>query len=203
MVEALAAFLKDRFPAITTLVHSRSRQKAQLASGESSRTLWGPGYIEEELCDLRLRISANSFFQTNTEAAEGLYGAISRLGEFTGRETVWDLYCGAGSIALSLAARVRRVVGFELIPEAVSDAYDNARRNGLDNCRFLAGDLKEHPPGEPASRLRAPPGGGGHRPAPGRDASRSGASPERTGPAADHLCLLQSRHPGPGPGPPP
>jgi 23S rRNA (uracil1939-C5)-methyltransferase len=142
-VEALAAFLQDRFPELTTMVHSRRRQKSQLAAGESSRTLWGPGYIEEQLCGLRLRISANSFFQTNTAAAEGLYAAISRLGEFSGRETVWDLYCGAGSIGLSLASQVRRVVGFELIPEAVSDAYDNARRNGLDNCRFLAGDLQE------------------------------------------------------------
>ena len=142
-VDALAAFLKARFPSITTLVHSRRRQKAQIASGGSSRTLWGPGYIEEQLGQLRLRISPNSFFQTNTAATEGLYSAISQLGEFTGQETVWDLYCGAGSIALSLASQVRRVVGFELVPEAVNDAYINSRLNGLDNCQFLAGDLKE------------------------------------------------------------
>jgi 23S rRNA (uracil1939-C5)-methyltransferase len=142
-VEALAAHLAPQFPAITSLVHSRSRKKARLASGESTRTLWGPGYIEEQLCGLRLRVSAHSFLQTNTEAAEGLYEAVSRLGEFTGRETVWDLYCGAGSIALSLASQVRRVVGFELVPEAVNDAYINSRLNGLDNCHFLGGDLKE------------------------------------------------------------
>jgi 23S rRNA (uracil1939-C5)-methyltransferase len=142
-VEALAAHLQARFPVITTLVHSRSLTKAQVASGESSRTLWGPGYIEERLGDLRLRISANSFLQTNTVAAEGLYNAVSRLGEFTGAETVWDLYCGAGSIALHLASQVRRVVGFELVAAAVNDAYGNSRLNGLENCRFLAGDLKE------------------------------------------------------------
>jgi 23S rRNA (uracil1939-C5)-methyltransferase len=142
-VEALAANLKASFPDITTLVHSRRRQKGQIASGESSRTLWGPGYIEERLGSLRLRISPNSFFQINTMATEGLYSAISRLGEFSGRETAWDLYCGAGSIALSLASQVGRVVGFELVPEAVNDAYTNARLNGLDNCQFLAGDLKE------------------------------------------------------------
>jgi 23S rRNA (uracil1939-C5)-methyltransferase len=141
-VEALAAFLQTRFPAITTLVHSRRRHKAQVASGEFSRTLWGPGYIEEQLGRLRLRISPNSFLQINTGAAEGLYGAIRRLGEFSGQETVWDLYCGAGSIALSLAPHVRRVVGFELVSEAVHDAYTNCRLNGLDNCQFLAGDLK-------------------------------------------------------------
>ena len=142
-VEALAAHLQARFPAITTLVHSRRQTKAQVAIGESSRTLWGPGYIEEQLGDRRLRISANSFLQTNTAAAEDLYNAISRLGEFTGEEIVWDLYCGAGSIALHLASQVRRVVGFELVAAAVNDAYINSRLNGLENCQFLAGDLKE------------------------------------------------------------
>ena len=153
-VEALAAHLVARFPAITSLVHSRRQTKAQVAIGESSRTLWGPGYIEEQLGDLRLRISANSFLQTNTAAAEGLYNAISRLGEFSGDETVWDLYCGAGSIALHLASQVRRVVGFELVPAAVNDAYTNSRLNGLENCQFLAGDLKE--------RLRETLRAGGH-----------------------------------------
>ena len=152
-VEALAAHLVARFPVITSLVHSRRQTKAQVAIGESSRTLWGPGYIEELLGDLRLRISANSFLQTNTAAAEGLYNAVSRLGEFSGEETVWDLYCGAGSIALHLASQVRRVVGFELIPAAVNDAYANSRLNGRENCRFLAGDLKE--------RLRETLGAGG------------------------------------------
>lgn len=152
-VEALAAHLVARFPGITSLVHSSRQTKAQVAIGESSRTLWGPGYIEEHLGDLRLRISANSFLQTNTAAAEGLYYAISRLGEFTGAETVWDLYCGAGSIALHLASQVRRVVGFELVSEAVNDAYHNSRLNGLENCQFLAGDLKE--------RLRETLGAGG------------------------------------------
>jgi 23S rRNA (uracil1939-C5)-methyltransferase len=142
-VEALAAHLVAQFPAITSVVHSRSGKKARLARGEASRILWGPGYIEEQLCGLRLRISAHSFLQTNTAAAEGLYAAISRLGEFSGQETVWDLYCGAGSIALSLASQVRLVVGFELVPEAVHDAYINSRLNGLDNCHFLEGDLKE------------------------------------------------------------
>jgi 23S rRNA (uracil1939-C5)-methyltransferase len=142
-IDALGERLQARFPALTTLVHSRSRQKAQVARGESSRTLWGSGYIEEQLCGLRLRVSAQSFLQTNTAAAEGLYEAVSGLAELTGRETVWDLYCGAGSIALSLASRARRVVGFELVPEAVKDAYLNSRLNGLDNCHFLGGDLKE------------------------------------------------------------
>ncbi|MCL4500688.1 MAG: 23S rRNA (uracil(1939)-C(5))-methyltransferase RlmD [Deltaproteobacteria bacterium] len=142
-VEALAARLLTKFPDITTLIHSVSRKKAQVVAGEASRTLMGPGYIAEKLGGLRLRISAGSFLQTNTEAAEKLYQAVSRLGKFTGQETVWDLYCGAGSIALYLAAQVKRVAGFELVQAAVDDAYVNCRLNGIDNCRFQAGDLKE------------------------------------------------------------
>ncbi len=141
-VKVLAKHLKDHFPGITTLVHSRSRKKARVASWEVSHTLLGPGYIEEQIGELRLRLSVHSFLQANTYAAEGLYRAIKGLGEFTGQETVWDLYCGAGSIGLSLASQVRQVVGFELVTEAVTDAFVNSRLNGLSNCYFLAGDLK-------------------------------------------------------------
>jgi len=143
LVEALAKHLKDRFPGITTLVHSRSRKKARVASWEVSRALWGPGYIEEQFGELRLRVSVHSFLQANTLAAEELYRVIRVLGEFTGQETVWDLYCGAGSIGLFLAPQVRQVVGFELVAAAVNDALVNSRLNGLSNCQFLAGDLKE------------------------------------------------------------
>jgi 23S rRNA (uracil1939-C5)-methyltransferase len=142
-VAALARHLREHFPDLTTGLHSRNTGKAQIVRGEASRTLWGPGYIEEQLGGLRLRVSAKSFLQPNTLAAEGLYEALAGLGEFTGRETVWDLYCGAGSIGLFLAPQVRRVVGFELEAAAVADARRNSRLNGLDNCRFLAGDLKE------------------------------------------------------------
>ena len=202
-VEALAAHLVARFPVITSLVHSRRQTKAQVATGESSRTLWGPGYIEEQLGHLCLRISANSFLQTNTAAAEGLYNAVSRLGEFSHDQTVWDLYCGAGSIALHLASQVRRVVGFELIAAAVNDAYTNSRLNGLENCQFLAGDLKERLRETMGAWRPASPRCGRHRPAPGRHAPPGGRDPAGDCPPADHLCFVQPRHPGPGPGPPP
>jgi 23S rRNA (uracil1939-C5)-methyltransferase len=142
-VGRLAGHLQAKFPDLTTVVHSRRRKKAQLAVGEVSRTLWGPGYIEEHIGGLVLRVSAHSFLQINTLAAANLYDAVSRLGEFTGRETVWDFYCGAGSLGLALASRVGRVVGFELDRQAVADAFENSRLNNVQNCRFLAGDLKE------------------------------------------------------------
>jgi len=142
-VDKLAAQLRQEFPTLSTMVHAVSDKKAQVAQADNGRVLWGPGYLEEELAGRRFRIAAGSFLQTNTAAAEGLYEAVGRLAGLTGRETVWDLYCGAGSIALSLAHRARRVVGFELVETAVQDAYVNARLNGVDNCQFIAGDLKD------------------------------------------------------------
>jgi 23S rRNA (uracil1939-C5)-methyltransferase len=143
VVERLARHLCDRFPHISSFVHSTTDSKAQVAAGDSSRCLWGPGFIEEVLGALRFKISTHSFFQTNPAAAEQLYRAILELGAFSGGETVWDLYCGAGSIALFIAAHVRRVVGFEVSEEAVRDAYENCTLNHVDNCTFVAGDLKD------------------------------------------------------------
>ena len=143
VVERLATHLHARFTEITTFVHSLTDSKAQVASGGRSRNLIGPGFIEERMGSLQFRISPHSFFQTNTLAAEQLYNAILQLGEFTGRETVWDLYCGTGSIALFIAAHVRQVVGFEVSEEAIQDAYENCGLNGVDNCSFVAGDLKD------------------------------------------------------------
>jgi 23S rRNA (uracil1939-C5)-methyltransferase len=143
VVNALTQHLLERFPQITTVVHSVSQKKAQVAVGDSSRIVIGPGYIEERLGELRFQISAHSFFQTNPVAAERLYQAVSELCSFSGTETVWDLYCGTGSIALFIASKVRRVVGFEVVEEAVEDAYRNCGLNNISNCSFRAGDLKD------------------------------------------------------------
>jgi 23S rRNA (uracil1939-C5)-methyltransferase len=143
VVDGLALHLRSLFPSITTFVHSVSRKKAQVAVGDASRSVFGPGFIEERLMDLRFRISAHSFFQTNSYAAEGLYQAVLELAELEGRETVWDLYCGTGSISLCIASRAKEVLGFEIVADAVEDAKVNCRFNGVENCRFLAGDLKE------------------------------------------------------------
>ncbi len=143
VVDALAATLRQDFPGLTTMVHALSDKKAQVAQADSGRIIWGSGYLTEELCGRRYRISPASFFQTNTSATEVLYHAVEELAGLTGRETLWDLYCGTGSIALTLAEGARRVVGFELVEAAIQDAYTNARLNGIDNCQFLAGDLKD------------------------------------------------------------
>jgi len=142
-VELLAHHLSASFPWISTIVHSMTGKKAQVAFGETSRILRGPGFIEEQLGDLRFRISAHSFFQTNPYAAEKLYDTVLEMAELSGGECVWDLYCGTGSIALYVARQAKEVLGFEVVEEAVQDAFVNAEINGIHNCRFFSGDLKE------------------------------------------------------------
>ncbi|HAA03542.1 MAG TPA: 23S rRNA (uracil(1939)-C(5))-methyltransferase RlmD [Syntrophobacteraceae bacterium] len=139
----LGGHLLRSFPTITSFVHSVSHKKAQVAIADDTRTVMGPGSIEEQLGALRFHISAHSFFQTNTLGAERLYDTILNLAGLQGNETVWDLYCGTGSIALYLAHRVRRVLGFEVTPEAVVDARRNAELNRIDNCVFRLGDMNE------------------------------------------------------------
>jgi 23S rRNA (uracil1939-C5)-methyltransferase len=103
----------------------------------------GHEYLEEELCGLRFRISHSAFFQTNSEMAERLYGIAAEMAGLTGSERVFDLFCGIGTLGLSLASRAGEVWGVEIVPEAIADAEQNARRNGVDNAHFRAGDARK------------------------------------------------------------
>jgi 23S rRNA (uracil1939-C5)-methyltransferase len=102
----------------------------------------GAEYLEEELCGLRFRISHRAFFQTNTEMAERLYGIAAEMADLTGGERVFDLFCGIGTLGLTLARRAGEVWGVEIVPEAIADASENARLNGIGNARFRAGDAR-------------------------------------------------------------
>ena len=107
------------------------------------RVLWGRDYYDEEILGLKFKVSAFSFFQTNVEAVERLYSyAVSLIDDFENKE-VFDLYCGTGTITQVLARRAKEVIGIELVEEAVDAAKANAALNGLDNCRFIAGDVFE------------------------------------------------------------
>ena len=109
--------------------------------GETTLLSGGPQYAEQ-LGDLRFLISPEAFFQTNTEMAEVLYGHATELAALRGHERVFDLYCGIGTIGLSLAARAREVVGVEIVEPAVADAIENARLNEITNASFYAGDIR-------------------------------------------------------------
>jgi len=103
----------------------------------------GREHLEEELCELRFRISHSAFFQTNTEMAERLYGIAGEMAGLTGGERVFDLFCGIGTLGLSLAARAGEVWGVEIVSEAIADAEENARLNAIENVHFRTGDARK------------------------------------------------------------
>jgi 23S rRNA (uracil1939-C5)-methyltransferase len=121
---------------------TRASGVAESTRGGETDVIRGEEHIEEELLGLRFRISPEAFFQTNTEMAEVLYRSASELAGLSGRERVVDLYCGIGTIALSLALDAAEVVGVEIVERAVADAIENAKLNGIDNARFFAGDVR-------------------------------------------------------------
>jgi 23S rRNA (uracil1939-C5)-methyltransferase len=121
---------------------TRAESVAETTRDGQTQIVKGSAHLEEELCGLRFRISPDAFFQTNTEMAERLYGAAAELAGLSGRERVLDLFCGIGTIALVLALDAGEVWGVEILEEAVADAIQNARVNGVDNARFFAGDVR-------------------------------------------------------------
>ena len=141
-VESLAQRLLAQFPEITTLVHTVNRLKAQVATGQETHILHGPGHIHDRIGKWQFRISPASFFQTNTLGAEQLYATAQEFARLQGDEVLYDLYCGAGSIGIFLSEQVQKVVGIEVVPEAIVDAEINVELNGVRNAHFIASDLK-------------------------------------------------------------
>ena len=111
--------------------------------GERYRTLWGADRLEDVLCGRVFRLSVPSFYQVNHEQAERLYAKAIEYAQLTGEETVLDLYCGAGTITLALASHAKRVLGAEIVPEAIDDARENAARSGVENAEFFCGDASD------------------------------------------------------------
>ena len=137
--EALIEKLKA-IPGFTTLVLSVNTKKGNAVLGDEFITLYGPGYIEDTLCGLTFRLSPRSFYQVNHHQAQRLYDAAITQAGITKDDTVLDLYCGVGTITLAMAKAAGKVIGIEVIPQAVEDAKDNAKRNGIENAEFFCGD---------------------------------------------------------------
>jgi len=108
--------------------------------GNEFITLYGPGYIEDTLCGLKFRLSPRSFYQVNHHQAQRLYEAAISQAEITKDDLVLDLYCGVGTITLAMAKAAGKVIGVEVVEQAVEDARDNAKRNGIENAEFFCGD---------------------------------------------------------------
>ena len=137
---ALIDLLQQAVPGLTGVVVNVNTRNTNVILGEESFTLWGRDFLEETLCGRTFRLSVPSFFQINRAQTERLYAAAVDFAGLTGRETVLDLYCGIGTISLCMAAGAGRVIGAEVVPQAVEDARENARRNGINHAEFFCGD---------------------------------------------------------------
>ena len=137
--EALLERLQ-RIPGFATLVLSVHQKPGNAVLGNTFHTLFGPGWIEDTLCGLTFRLSPRSFYQVNHDQAERLYHLAMEGAEIQKTDVVLDLYCGVGTITLAMAKAAGRVIGVEVEPQAVADARDNARRNGIENAEFFCGD---------------------------------------------------------------
>ncbi len=140
---AFADFLRAEFPEVTTLVNTINSGVAQTSFGEAMHTVFGPGTVRDTIGDYTYEIASNAFFQTNTVQAERLYAVAKEFAHFKPDDVVYDLYCGAGTISLFIADAVKKVVGVELVEEAVENARASAAANGVTNCTFVAGDMLE------------------------------------------------------------
>ena len=135
LIEALKAV-----PGFTTLVLSVNTRKGNAVLGDKFVTVYGPGYIEDTLCGLNFRLSARSFYQVNHAQAQRLYETAIAMAGITKNDLVLDLYCGVGTITLAMASAAGKVMGVEVVPQAIEDARDNARRNGIENAEFFCAD---------------------------------------------------------------
>lgn len=141
--EDFAARMTAQFPAIRSLYLNTNTKDTNVVLGDRYRLLSGREYIEDVLCNVRLRITPQSFYQVNRDAAELLYQKGAELAAFTGDELLLDLYCGIGSIGLSMASKVKKLIGIEVVPSAIECAKVNAKINGINNASFYCGDAAD------------------------------------------------------------
>ncbi len=132
--------LRKEHPEITTVVQNLNNRGTSMVLGEKEQVLYGPGFITDELCGLRFRISSRSFYQINPVQTEVLYKLAIDAAELTGKETVIDAYCGIGTIGMAAAKKAKEVIGVELNKDAVRDAITNAKINQMKNIRFFNND---------------------------------------------------------------
>ena len=128
---------------VSSVVLNVNTEKTNVILGKECKTLWGSDFIEDVLCGVKIKISPLSFYQVNHDCAEKLYAKAGEYAGENGSETVLDLYCGAGTIGLSMANKIGRLIGVEIVKEAVEDAKENAKNNNINNAEFYCGDAKD------------------------------------------------------------
>ena len=151
--EQLCTALRGQFPAISTILLNVNAKNTNVILGSENHILYGPGYIEDTLCGVPVRLGPLSFYQVNTLAAERLYGVAAQYAQLTPDDTLLDLYCGMGTIGLSMAEQCRELIGVEIVPEAIESAKANVARMGeavAAKSRFFCADA-----GQAATQLAA------------------------------------------------
>lgn len=140
-----SALIKElvKIEGMTSITISKNTRRDNVIMGNSYEVLWGQGYITDYIGNVKYQISPLSFYQVNPVQTEKLYGLALEYANLNGGETVWDLYCGIGTISLFLAQKAKQVYGVEIIPQAIEDAKNNARINGIDNADFYVGKAEE------------------------------------------------------------
>ena len=138
--DELVRGIAGKFPQIKSIMLNVNKKNTNVVLGRDFRCVYGEPYIEDILCGKRFRISAGSFYQVNHDGCELLYRTALEKAEFAGGETVYDLYCGIGTIGLSMSDKVGRIVGIEIVDEAVECARLNAKLNGIENALYFCGD---------------------------------------------------------------
>ena len=128
---------------MTSITYSVNKENTNVIMGKDIGVLWGQGYITDYIGDVKYQISPLSFFQVNPAQTEKLYGQALEYAGLKGEETVWDLYCGIGTISLFLAQKAKKVYGVEIVPQAIEDARNNAAINGIENVEFFVGKAEE------------------------------------------------------------
>lgn len=137
-----------QIPGMTSISYSINQEKTNVIMGKKIVNLYGPGYITDYIGAVKYQISPLSFYQVNPAQTEKLYGTALEYAGLTGNEVVWDLYCGIGTISLFLAQKAKKVYGVEIVPQAIDDARQNARINGIENVEFFTGKAEEVLPRE-------------------------------------------------------
>ena len=135
-------------PGMTSISYNINQEKTNVILGAELVNLYGPGYITDKIGNVSYQISPLSFYQVNPVQTEKLYGTALEYAGLTGGETVWDLYCGIGTISLFLAQKAKKVYGVEIVPPAIEDARRNAALNGMENVEFFVGKAEEVLPRE-------------------------------------------------------
>ncbi len=139
--ERICKFLPEQVPSITTLLYTINTKWNDSIYDLDPQIVFGKGYVVETLGDYNFKISPKSFFQTNTKQAERLYSIVKDFASLNGNEIIYDLYCGTGSIGIFLSKNAKKIIGVDVIEEAINDAKENAKLNNLDHAYFFCGDV--------------------------------------------------------------